>query len=58
MRNDHTTADNPHYEARLIKVVEVAILDPVLSAHIGHKLKPFLYKLWVFAEGSLEVVRA
>ncbi|KAF2835747.1 hypothetical protein M501DRAFT_941433 [Patellaria atrata CBS 101060] len=35
--NDYTVTDSPYHKARLIKVIEVAILDTILCAHIGHK---------------------
>ncbi|KAF2834452.1 hypothetical protein M501DRAFT_1020709 [Patellaria atrata CBS 101060] len=35
--NDYTGTDNPYHKARLIKVIEVAILDTILGTHIGHK---------------------
>jgi hypothetical protein len=57
-RNDHTAAYDSHHKARLVEVVEVAFLDPVLGTHVGHKPKPILNQLRIFAEGSLEVVCA
>jgi hypothetical protein len=56
--NDHAAADNAHHEARLVKVVEVLVLDCVLRTHVGYQPEPPVYKLRVFAEGSLEVVGA
>ncbi len=57
-RNDHVAADNAHHEAHLIKVIEVFVLDRILHAHVGYQPEPRVYKLRVFAEGSLEVVGA
>ena len=56
MGNNHTTADNAHYKAYLVKVVEVAVLDAILHTHVGYKLKLCVYKVGVFAKGPLEVV--
>ena len=54
--NDYTVADNTYYKARFVEVVEVYILDRVLRTYVGHQLEPYVYKLKVFVEGSLEVV--
>ena len=56
--NYHSTADNPHYKAYLIKVVEVAVLDAILCTHVSYKPKPHVYKSWVFIESPLKVVGA
>ncbi len=56
-RNDHAAADNAHHKARLVKVVEVLVLDRVLRTHVSHQPEPRVYKLIILAEGPLEVVR-
>ena len=54
--NNHTAADNTHYKAYLVKVVEVAVLDAVLHTHVGYQPEPHIYLVGVFAEGPLEVI--
>ena len=56
--DDHIAADHAHHEACLVEVVEVAILDAVLRAHVLYQLEPLLDKVGIFAEGSLDVVGA
>jgi len=36
MYNDYTAANNTHYKAHLVEVVEVVVLDAVLCIHIGY----------------------
>ena len=55
--NHYTAVDDAHYKADFVEVVEVVVLDIVFDAHIGYKPKLCIYKLWIFAEGPLEVVR-
>ena len=55
--NYHTVADDTHYKAGLVKVVEVVILNIVFGIYINYKPKLYVYKLWIFIEGPLEVVR-
>ena len=57
-RNNHAATNKAHHKARLVEVVEVAIEDTVLGAHVCHQSKPRVYRVWIFAEGSLEVVSA
>jgi len=54
--NDHATADNAHYKASLVEVVEVRVLDPILLPHVVHQPEPRVYKLGIFVEGPLLVV--
>ena len=35
-RNDYATADDAYYEASLVEVVEVCVLDPILLLHVVH----------------------
>lgn len=57
-RSHHDGADSAHCKADLIKIVKIAILDPVLRLHALNQLKPRVDKLWIFARGSLEVLYA
>jgi len=57
MCNHHTVTDDAHYKAGLVEVVEVAVLDTVFNIYIDYKSKLYVYKLWIFEEGLLEVVR-
>ena len=54
--NDYAAANNAYYEACLVEVVEVVVLDAILRTHVGYKLKLCVYKVGVFVEGPLEVV--
>jgi len=54
--NNHTAANDAHYKAYLVKVVEVAVLDTILCTHVSYQLEPRIYLVGVFVEGLLEVV--
>ena len=54
--NDHTAADNAHYKASLVEVVEVRIVDCILRIHVVYQPKLRVYKLRIFIEGPLLVV--
>ena len=54
--NDYAAANNAYYEACLVEVVEVVVLDAVLRTYVSHQLEPRVYLVRVFAEGPLEVV--
>jgi hypothetical protein len=47
-----------HYEACLVEVVRVVVLDAILDFNVGYKAEPALDHLRVLAEGSLVVVLA
>ena len=55
---DHRWGDYAHHKARLVEVVEIAIQNAVLRPHILYKSEPRANKLWIFAQGSLEVINA
>ena len=55
--NYYIVVDDAHYKACFVEIVEVTILDIVFDAYIGYKPKLYVYKLWIFVEGPLEVVR-
>ncbi len=55
--NHYTIIDDAHYKVSLIEVIEVAVLNAVFNAYIGYKPKPRVYKLWIFVEDPLEIVR-
>ena len=55
--NNHVTIDNAHYKACLVEVVKIGVLDAILRAYVGHQPEPVPNNLWIFVEGSLEVVR-
>lgn len=57
-RNHHGSANNAHHEASLVKVVKIAVLNPILRLHVLNQLKPRANKLRIFARGSLKVVYA
>jgi len=54
--NNHTTIDNTHYKASLIKVVEVCIVNYVLCVYIVYQPKLHIYKPRIFVESSLLIV--
>jgi hypothetical protein len=45
-----------HYKAGFVKIVDIGISDPVFRDYIAHKVKPALYKLWIFAQGPEIIV--
>ena len=47
-----------YYEACLVEVVRVVILDAILGFDIGYQARPALDQLRILAEGSLVVVLA
>ena len=55
--NYYIVVDNAHYKTGLVEIVEIAVLDVVFGMYIGYKPKPRVYKLWIFVENPLEVVR-
>src|SRR6266566_1826669 len=54
----HIVIDNLYYEACLIEVVKVLLLDRILRTYIDHQLEPRVQYNRIFAEGSLEIVHA
>ena len=56
MYNDYTAANNTHYKAHLVEVVEVVVLDAVLCMHVGYQLELRVYLVGVFIKGPLEVI--
>ncbi len=54
--NYYIVVDDVYYKTGFVEVVEVAILDVVFGTYIGYKLKLYVYKLWIFVEGPLEII--
>ena len=54
--NDHAAANNAHYKARFVKVVEVVVLDAILCMYVSYQLELCIYLVGVFAKGPLEVI--
>ena len=48
--------DNSHHEARLIKIVEIFILNPIFHTYISYQLEPRVYKAVILTESPLEVI--
>ena len=54
--NDHCGRDLAHYEAGFVKVVDILVLDAVLSLQVRKKREPARDFFRVFIEGPLVVV--
>ena len=54
--NNHATANNAHYKAYFIKIVEVVVLDAILYTHVSYQPEPHIYLVRVFTKGPLEVI--
>ena len=55
-RNDHRGRDLTHHEAGLVEVVDILILDTVLSLQVREKREPARDILRIFVKGPLVVV--
>ena len=47
-RNYHGGIDKAYYKAGLVEVIEIVVLDTVLSPHILYQPKPRAYKFGIF----------
>ena len=56
IRDDHTIANNVYYKAGLVEVIKVRVVDCILLPYVVHQLKPYVYKLKIFAKSPLFVV--
>jgi len=54
--NNYIGANNTYYKANLIKVIDIFILDPILSNYIIYEVKLPLNKLRIFIFSSLVVI--
>ncbi len=57
IHNHYIVINDIYYKVYFVEVVKVVVLDIVLRIYIGYKLKPYVYKVWIFVESSLEIVR-
>src|SRR5436190_1935037 len=58
MCNSHSSANNTHHKASLIKVVEITVHHTIFHLHILYQPEPHINKLWIFAQGPLKVINA
>ena len=54
--NDYARGDDADHEACLVEVVDIRFLYAILRDYVPYKPKLRVYRVWIFAEGSLEVI--
>ncbi len=60
MYNYHTIVDNAYHKVcfvEVVEVVEVVVLNVVFRMYIGNEPESYVYKVWIFVEDLLKIVR-